>query len=115
MNVFPFPIDDDMKAHLNALENARYTGTSGGGFVKVTLSFHFECVRVEIDPAMTDTELLSEFTCNAFNEAVEAVTAAQQNMKNMLMGSIRSLVSEVESRRQEHDSCDCIMCDKNET
>jgi len=109
MNILPFQINDGMKAHLNALHNTRYMGTGGGGIVKVTLSFTFECVSIEIDHGMTDTELLAELTLNAFNEAKAAVDAAHAEMGTIIMGDMRS---KFENEMYEHDSCDCTKCDK---
>jgi DNA-binding YbaB/EbfC family protein len=67
-----------MQKLMKEAENTRYEGTSGGGFVKVTLSFMFECLDVKIDPTITtDTELLEEFLQCAFNNAVDAVRSGR--------------------------------------
>ena len=60
------------------IKEMSFTGTSGGGMVKVTALGDQTIDSIEIDPAAVDpedVEMLQDMVCAAVNEALRAVSA----------------------------------------
>ena len=71
----------DMQRVQEELASLEVTGKAGGGMVEVTLTGRMECRRVRIDPAVvSDPEMAEDLVAAAFNDAVNKVNAACQEM-----------------------------------
>ena len=73
----------------NQAGNARFTGESGGGMVKVVMNGRHEVRRVELDPSVTgsDREMLEDLVAAACNDATRRVgEAVQQHMAGAMGG-----------------------------
>lgn len=65
-------LQDDMRAMHEALAAERFSSTSGGGAVKVTVNGQQRIVAIEIAPeALADTALLADMLTVATNAALE--------------------------------------------
>ena len=78
-----------MEAMQEEMRNARVTGESGGGMVKVTVNGKHEAVRVEIDPALGDERsLLEDLVASAITDAARRVEALQKEKMSSLARSM---------------------------
>ena len=122
MEILPIKVDDEVREHLERLQDALYTGMGGGGLVKVTMSHTFEVVNVTVAPELlADVELLEDLIGNAFNDALANIKAAhneilqrihQKNPANR--GDMLSNMSATFMESFKENSCDCTVCDKRE-
>lgn len=63
------------------LANAKVTGESGGGLVRVTLNGRYEACRVQVDPSLVqeDRDLLEDLLAAAITDAARRVAGAQKD------------------------------------
>lgn len=69
------------------IKEMSFTGTSGGGMVKVTALGDQTIDSIEIDPAAVDSEdveMLQDMVCAAVNEALRGI----QELSNQRMSSV---------------------------
>ncbi len=74
------------------LENAKYTGTAGGGAVTITLTGKFEITDVKIDPeafSAEDIEELEVMVKAAAKDAFDKATDAQQKLISSATGGMK--------------------------
>ncbi len=74
------------------LENTKYTGTSGGGAVTITLTGKFEITDVKIDPeafSAEDIEELEVMVKAAAKDAFDKATEAQQKLISSATGGMK--------------------------
>lgn len=68
-----------VEAMQEEMRNARVTGESGGGMVKVTVNGKHEALKVEIDPAIGDERsLIADLVASAITDAARRVEALQK-------------------------------------
>lgn len=83
-------LQEQMAQAKEELENARVTGTAGGGAVTVTLSGSKRFISIEIKPEVVDpddTEMLEDLITAAMNEAyVNADELVKNSPLNQLGG-----------------------------
>jgi len=81
MEVAKISIDEDAMHILQEKQNVKYEGIGGGGLVKVSLAFDYECDAVMIAPELlSDGELLEELLINAINDAVSKVSESKLDL-----------------------------------
>lgn len=76
------------------LETARFTGTSGGGLVKVTVNGHGHVSEVKIDPTVADpddVEMLEDLIVTAARDAHAAAHAEQESRMQEITGTLGDL------------------------
>ena len=73
------------------LENARVTGTAGGGAVAVTISGSKRFLSIEIKPEVVDpddVEMLEDLVMAAANEALRMAEEANSEMMGKMTGGL---------------------------
>ena len=74
------------------LEASQFSGTAGGGAVKVTISGKFEVTAVKIDPEAFSAEDIAELevmVLAAAKDAFNKATEAQQRMMSSATGGMK--------------------------
>ena len=74
------------------LEASQFSGTAGGGAVKITISGKFEVNAVKIDPEAFNAEDIAELevmVLAAAKDAFNKATEAQQRMMSSATGGMR--------------------------
>jgi DNA-binding YbaB/EbfC family protein len=74
------------------LEASQFSGTAGGGAVKITISGKFEVTAVKIDPEAFNAEDIAELevmVLAAAKDAFNKATEAQQRMMNSATGGMK--------------------------
>lgn len=74
------------------IKEMSFTGTSGGGMVKVTALGDQTIDSIEIDPAAVDpedVEMLQDMVVAAVNEALRAASEAANARMNAVMGGMK--------------------------
>lgn len=74
-------MQDTMKSAHDELQNAEYTGESGGGVVKVTMNGRHDIKRIEVteDAYNQGKDMLLAFIKSAANAAVQKIEGAAKN------------------------------------
>jgi DNA-binding YbaB/EbfC family protein len=74
------------------LEASQFSGTAGGGAVKITISGKFEVTAVKIDPEAFSAEDIAELevmVLAAAKDAFNKATEAQQRMMSSATGGMK--------------------------
>jgi nucleoid-associated protein EbfC len=74
------------------LEASQFSGTAGGGAVKITISGKFEVTAVKIDPEAFNAEDIAELevmVLAAAKDAFNKATEAQQRMMSSATGGMK--------------------------
>lgn len=83
-------MQDDMKELQDRLDATEYTGESGSGLVKATVSGRHDVLNIKIDPAAIDPddiEMLEDLIAAAVNDAVtKAKTESEAEMSKITGG-----------------------------
>ncbi|MBL8288942.1 MAG: YbaB/EbfC family nucleoid-associated protein [Rubrivivax sp.] len=82
-------MQENMKRAQEELANTEVEGTSGAGFVKVTMTCRHDVKRVAIDPSLLadDKDMLEDLVAAAFNDAVRrAETVSNERMSKLTAG-----------------------------
>ena len=134
MEISKISLNEDAMHILQHSQNVKYEGFGGGGLVKVSLAFDYECDAVMIAPELlSDGELLEELLINAINDAVSKVNESKLDLvghftKNMShldlargggdgIASFKQFIDKLIDANVEklNDSCDCSVCEKTAT
>ncbi len=83
-------MQEKMQSLQQEVANARVTGESGAGLVRVEMNGRHEVCSVRIDPAVAaeETEVLEDLIAAACNDAVHKVEALQQEKMSSLTGGM---------------------------
>ena len=84
-------MQQDMAAAQEAVENASFTASVGGGVVQATVSGKKELTALTIKPETVDpedVEMLQDLVISAVNEALRQADDAMSNSMNALTGGL---------------------------
>ena len=84
-------LQEQMAQAKEELEDARVTGTAGGGAVTVTISGSKRFISVQIKPEVVDpddVEMLEDLIISAMNEALRQVEEMYNNEMGRLTGGM---------------------------
>ena len=86
-------MQQDMAAAQEAVENASFTASVGGGVVQATVSGKKELTALTVKPEAVDpedVEMLQDLVISAVNEALRAASEAANARMNAVMGGKKS-------------------------
>ena len=84
-------MQQDMAAAQEAVENASFTASVGGGVVQATVSGKKELTALTVKPEAVDpedVEMLQDLVVSAVNEALRQANDAMENSMNGVTGGL---------------------------